>query len=127
MRVLPAVLLAFAVTVAVQDALRDDVSAIRHWISHLSLGTSGWVNVLALVLTGVAITRFGLQLRSLSGARASRWASRWVMLTGAALTAAGIFVADPPPGTRYAETVTWHGTVHDVAGGIFFIANSLGP
>jgi hypothetical membrane protein len=114
------VLVAFLLLVAVQDALRDDVSFVEHWVSHLSLGPWGWVQVVSFVLTGLAIVGLGLSLRR-AGAVRSRGA-RWIVVAGTAFALAGVFVSDAPPGTAYDEIVTWHGTVHDLAGGTFFVA-----
>ncbi|GFJ83595.1 hypothetical protein Phou_077750 [Phytohabitans houttuyneae] len=41
-----AALAVFVIALALQDVLRSDVSAIRHWISHLSLGP--WAGSISL-------------------------------------------------------------------------------
>lgn len=111
------VIVVFGLLVIVQDVLRADVSAVEHWVSHLALGPAGWVQVVAFVVTGCAIAAFGASL----GARGARW----IVLTGIAFLLAGVFVSDAPPGTEYADAVTWHGTAHDTAGGIFFLALTI--
>jgi hypothetical protein len=55
-----------------------------------------------------------------------RWVPRLIGTYGAATVAAGVFRADPalgfPPGTPADfHDVTWHGTLHLVAGGIGFV------
>jgi Protein of unknown function (DUF998) len=113
-----AIMGAFVVVVTVEDILRDDVSATRHWVSHLSLGRWGWINIAALAVLGAAIISAAPAVRSVS---TGRWAPRWVITTGVGLITAAVFVSDPPPGTVYAESVTWHGQLHDVGGGLTFV------
>lgn len=113
-----ALLAAFVAAVLVQDALRDDLSPVEHWVSHLSLGTHGWVNIAALILAGIGVLTLAPTLRANAP---SPWPARWVTTAGVGLVIAGTFVADPPPGTIYTEGMTWHGQLHDVGGGLCFI------
>jgi hypothetical protein len=115
-------LVAVLAAVVAQDLVRTDVSALRDWISHLSLGPYGWLNVVVLMLGGLAVLALTPTIRSAATSRrVSRWASRWTALAGIGLIAAGLFVADAPPGGLYPPTTSWHGTLHDVAGGLVFL------
>jgi hypothetical protein len=109
---------AFVVVVILEDILRTDVSATRHWVSHLSLGRWGWINIAALTLLGGATLTTAGAIRSAS---AGKWASRWVAVAGVGLIVAALFVSDAPPRTAYPEAVTWHGQIHDLGGGLTFV------
>jgi hypothetical protein len=118
LRLAAALLAAFVAVVLAQDAMRSDVSAVEHWVSHLSLGPHGWVNIVALTLAGLAILALRRPVRHQTG---RPWPARWIAITGLGLVLAGVFVSDAPPGTRYPEVVTWHGILHDVGGGLTFL------
>lgn len=117
-RLIAGALAAFIVVVVAQDVLRDDLSAVKHQVSHLSLGPYGWVNILALTTAGLAVLALGWSVRQQTD---RRWPVRWLTVVGVGLVIAGLFVSDAPPGTRYVDTVTWHGPLHDVGGGLTFI------
>ncbi|HET6562923.1 MAG TPA: DUF998 domain-containing protein [Marmoricola sp.] len=117
-RLVAALLAAFVAVVLAQDALRSDVSEVEHWVSHLSLGPDGWVNIAALTLAGLATLALRRPVRDRSG---RRWSGRWITVAGVGLVLAGVFVSDAPPGTRYDEAVTWHGVLHEVGGGLTFV------
>jgi hypothetical protein len=63
--------------------------------------------------------------RALAGGSGATWAPRLLAVYGVALVASGVFRADPaagfPAGTPAgAAEVSWHGTLHFLAGGIGF-------
>jgi len=111
------------VTVSLAQALtRDGFDLTRHQWSLLSNGALGWIQVANFVVTGLMVIASAVGLRR---ALATTWAPRLVATYGAGLVCAGIFRADPalgfPPGTPAGTgTVTWHGILHFVAGGIGF-------
>jgi hypothetical protein len=101
-----------------QAVTRDGFDLTRHPLSLLSNGSLGWIQISTFMAAG-ALT--------IVGATGLPWARRLVALYGAGLIAAGAFVADPmdgfpvgtPPGPP--ETVTWHGMLHFMAGGVGFL------
>jgi hypothetical protein len=103
-----------------QAFTRDGFDPTRHPLSILSNGSLGWIQITNFLVAGV-LTIVG------SRGLPAGWGRRLVALYGAGLIGAGVFVADPmdgfPVGTPAGppETVTWHGTLHFVAGGIGFI------
>ncbi len=93
----------------------------RQQISHLSLGDRGWLGTVNLLLAGVCVLaaaegyhRLGLLRRRVNP----------LAIAGAGLVAAAAFPIDPgqgyPPGAD--PTHSWHGTIHDISGAVFFIA-----
>ena len=111
-------LAAFLTTILIEDALRDDLSPVEHWVSHLSLGPHGWINIVALTGAGLAVLALRGPVRDHPG---RKWPTRWLTTTGIGLLIAAILVSDPPPGTQYVEVVTWHGQLHDLGGGLTFL------
>lgn len=98
-----------------QALTRDGFDVTRHPLSILSNGPLGWIQIATFLVAG-SLTVVGSR-----GLPAGR---RLVALYGVGLIGAGVFVADPMDGFPVGSTsgdVTWHGTLHFVAGGIGFL------
>ncbi|GAB3965251.1 DUF998 domain-containing protein [Plantactinospora veratri] len=115
------------VLVSLAQALtRDGFDLTRHAWSLLANGALGWIQIGNLVVTGLMTCALALGLRrSLTPGTGAGWAPRLIGAYGISLVAAGAFRADPalgfPIGTPETGTaVTWHGTLHFLAGGIGF-------
>ncbi|MGI5146930.1 DUF998 domain-containing protein [Plantactinospora sp. CA-294935] len=115
------------VLVSLAQALtRDGFDLTRHAWSLLANGALGWIQITNLVLTGLMTCALAVGLRrSPSPVTGAGWAPRLIGAYGISLLAAGAFRADPalgfPIGTPETGTaVTWHGTLHFVAGVIGF-------
>jgi hypothetical protein len=113
-----------------QDALTPGYEPTRQFISHLSLGPYGWVNSVLLVVSGGLVLLFAAGLRRLAR-RDRRARGLWVPMgvLGGGIVAAGVFAIDPglgyPPGST-PQSPSWHGTVHDLAGGLVLLATVAG-
>jgi hypothetical protein len=106
----------FIVTFLVEGATRDAYSPLRHPVSSLSLGGSGWTQIANFLLAGLLLVAFALGIRR-RGLGTS--APVLMALVGIGLIGAGIFAADPisgyPPGTAPAALErTTHGVLHDL-------------
>jgi len=119
----------FFVVALGQAATRDGFDLRTHTISLLSNGHLGWIQIANFVVAGLLFAGAGLALRPrLAATRAGRWTARLVTVFGLGLIGAGVFVADPaygfPPGTPTGApaSVSWHGALHLVVGGIGFLA-----
>lgn len=119
----------FYVAVSVAQALtRPRFSLTRDEWSLLALGHLGWIQMANLILTGAMTVAGAIGVRRAMGPAApgSVWAPRLLAGYGVALIGAGIFRADPahgfPPGasTGDADQVSWHGTLHLLAGSAGF-------
>ncbi|MFY1688573.1 DUF998 domain-containing protein [Plantactinospora sp. WMMB782] len=115
------------VLVSLTQALtRDGFDLTRHAWSLLANGGLGWIQITNLVLTGLMVCALAAGLRrSLAPGTGARWTPRLVATYGVSMVAAGAFRADPalgfPIGTPETGTaVTWHGTLHFVAGAVGF-------
>lgn len=109
-----------------QALTRPGFDLTRHPWSVLANGDLGWIQVSNLIVTGLLVVVFAVGLwRTLTEGRASRWAPRLIAGYGLGLIAAGVFRADPvagfPVGTPATTTVSGHGMVHLMAGGVGFL------
>ena len=119
----------FYLVVGLLQALtRPGFDLTRHDLSLLANGDLGWIQITNLVLTGVLVVAFAVGMRrTLSAGRGRTWGPRLLAVYGAGLIGAGFFIADPafgfPPGTPAdAHTISWHGLLHFVFGGVGFLA-----
>jgi Protein of unknown function (DUF998) len=107
---------------------RPGFSLARDEWSLLALRHMGWIQMANLILTGAMTVAGGIGVRRAVGpsAPAGTWAPRLLAGYGLALIGAGIFRADPAHGfppqasTGDAHQVSWHGTLHLLAGSIGF-------
>ena len=110
-----------------QALTRPGFDITRHDLSLLANGDLGWIQVANLVVSGLLVLAGATGLRRALGAgRGRTWAPLLLGLYGLGLVGAGIFTADPalgfPPGTPAdARSVSWHGLLHLVCGGIGFL------
>ena len=93
-------------------------SPTRMFVSELSLGPYGWVQMLNFVLTGALLVVFGRGLATqFSTGAASRAGPVLVQCMGVSLVVSGLFTTDPSSMFDQAST---HGVVHGIFGAIFF-------
>ncbi|MFI6317079.1 DUF998 domain-containing protein [Nonomuraea sp. NPDC050556] len=107
----------FYVVVAVlQIVTREGFDITRHPVSILSNGAMGWVQVGNFLIAGLLTIAFAAGM-------GRGWASRLIALYGAGVAGAGVFSADPMGGFPIGatETVSWHGMMHFVVGGVGFL------
>lgn len=112
-----------------QALTRPGFDLRRHDLSLLSNGELGWIHIANLILTGVLVIAgaVGIQ-RALRSGLGRTWLPLLIGIYGLGLVGAGIFVADPsfgfPPGTPEGPpaTISWHGLLHFITGGIGFLA-----
>jgi hypothetical membrane protein len=111
----------------IEMLIRPGFDLRRHSLSLLSNGEGGWIHIAMLITTGLLTIAGALGMRRvLHGERGGTWGPVLIGLYGLGLIGAGVFVADPalgfPPGTPTdATTISWHGIMHFVAGGIGFL------
>jgi hypothetical membrane protein len=114
------------VVVSLAQALtRDGFDLTRHAWSMLSNGDLGWLQITNFVLAGLMTIAGAVGVRrALRGGSGARWAPRLLATYGVCLVGGGIFRADPgagfPVGSPEVVTVSWHGMLHFLVGGIGF-------
>jgi uncharacterized protein DUF998 len=88
------------------------------FVSELSLGPYGWIQILSFVLTGALMLAFGRGLAAyFSTGAASRAGPVLVQVIGASLMLSGPFVTDPSSMFGQASV---HGVVHGIFGAVVF-------
>ncbi|MGW5364108.1 DUF998 domain-containing protein [Actinopolymorpha pittospori] len=109
----------FVIAFLLQGATRADYDPLRHPVSSLALGPSGWMQILNFLLTGLLMLLLAVGLRRAlhAAGRHSTWGPLLVGTYAVGLVGAGVFVTDPvsgyPPGTPAQGVHTWHGILHD--------------
>lgn len=111
----------------IEGVTRPGYSPWRNWLSELSLGDQGWMNIANLAASGLLILGFAFALqRAFPSGPASRWGPRLVALLGVSMVLAGFFVIDPnghyPPNVQPA--VSLHGIIHEIVSPFIFISSS---
>lgn len=118
----------YVVVGLLQVIFRPGFDIRRHALSLMSNGDLGWIQIANFIVTGALVIAAAIGMRRrLHPGRADTWAPILLVIYGVGLIGAGIFVADPmdgfPPGTPPGPptTMSSHGPLHFVAGGIGFI------
>jgi hypothetical membrane protein len=120
----------FVVAFVVEGATRANYDPLRHPVSSLALGESGWIQVANFIVAGLLTLAFAIGLRlALRPLRGSTWGPLLVGVWAIGLLGAGIFVTDPvsgyPPGTSdRLSGHSWHGALHDLFSLAAFVALS---
>lgn len=108
--------LLFILVFLVEGATRPGYSAWRNFVSTLSVGNQGWMQIASFLICGVLVLCFALGLRQvLRSGKGTTWGSLLLGIFGLSLVIAGLFVTDPslgyPPGAS-SSLQTLHGTIH---------------
>jgi hypothetical membrane protein len=118
----------FVLAFLVEGANRANYDPLRHSVSSLTLGDSGWTQTANFILTGLLMLAFAAGLRhALRQGKGSTWGPLLVGVWAVGLLGAGVFVTDPvsgyPPGTpdRLSGN-SWHGALHDLFSLLGFVA-----
>lgn len=112
----------FVIVFLITGARRPDFSPLRHPVSSLAFGESGWTQRANFAVTGGLVRAFAVGLRRSLRRRydAGVWMPLIIGLCGVGLIGAGAFVADPlngyPSGTPLPADRTTHGALHDLFG-----------
>jgi succinate dehydrogenase/fumarate reductase cytochrome b subunit len=100
----------------------------HHYLSQLSSGELGWIQMANFVITGLLTIAAAVGVRrALGGGTLGRVAPVLLGVFGVGLAAAGVFVADPangfPPGTPDAIPThqSWHSILHGVSAILSFV------
>ena len=110
----------FVAVFTIEGWLRPGYNPITTYVSALSLGARGWIQITNFIVLGLLMLVFtrGVATEFQSG-KASRWGLICLTLIALLFIVSGPFVMDPM-GTPLAQA-TIHGTIHGLAGGIIFI------
>lgn len=101
--------------------LRPGYDAMAQYVSELSLGPRGWVQIANFLITGFLLLLFAFSVHSeFKEGKASRFG--WILLTisALALLVSGPLVMDPASTPR--DQWTWHGILHQLIGALGFFS-----
>lgn len=118
----------FVLAFLVEGATRAGYDPLRHPVSSLALGDSGWTQTASFIVAGLLTLAFAAGLRrALRPGKVSTWGPLLVGLWAVGLLGAGIFVTDPvsgyPPGRPdRGVQYSWHGALHDLFSLLAFVA-----
>ena len=109
----------FTLSFTINGFLRQGYNPIRRYVSELSIGPQGWIQIVSFILLGVSIMLFAFGLRvSLRTGKASRSAPILFMIIAVCYFLSGPFVTDPM--AMFDNQQTLHGTLHGIFGAIVF-------
>lgn len=108
----------FVSVFSVHGWLSPGYSATRMFVSELSLGPQGWIQIFNFMLTGILVLAFGRGLAAhFRTGVASRTGPVLVQGIGASLIASGPFTTDS---SAMFDQPTAHGVVHGIFGALVF-------
>jgi hypothetical protein len=110
----------FVAVFLIEGWLRPGYSPMSMYISALSLGPRGWIQIANFIVLGVALGVFTWGIAGVfPTGKASRWGVILMRVLAVLYAVSGPFVMDPMGTPQSAATV--HGTIHGLAGGIVFL------
>jgi hypothetical membrane protein len=113
----------FIVTFLIESATRPGYSWYRNYVSSLATGDGGWLQIANFLVWGTLATLFAIGVVRLGLVAPGIL----LLLYGAGLIVAGVFVTDPslgyPPGAPLEHTT--HGIIHGLAGLGVFTLNAV--
>jgi hypothetical protein len=118
----------FVATFLVERATRANYDPLRHPVSSLALGDSGWVQGANFIVTGLLTLAFAAGLWcALQPGKGSTLGPLLVGVWAVGLLGAGVFVTDPvsgypPEAADRLSGYSWHGALHDLFSGSAFVA-----
>jgi len=108
----------FVAAFTIQAWMYPGYSWTAMFVSELSLGPHGWIQILNFVLTGALVLMFGRGLRAYFSAGAASLAGPLlVQCMGVCLMVSGPYTTDP---SALSGPPTTHGLVHGIFGALFF-------
>lgn len=110
----------FVLVFTLEGLLRPGYKPLEMFISALSLGPRGGIQIANFILLGILLFGFtrGVAAEFPAG-KASRWGLILLTIVSALFLVSGPFVMDPTGTPQNQATV--HGTIHGIAGGFIFL------
>lgn len=116
----------FLIADTVDAATRPHYEPLRQWVSHLSLGSAGWVGVTILVATALLLGLYAATVLVIAGRGSARVLPTAVLVAAVALLAAAVFPIDPslgfPADVPPPPIPTATGQIHQASGPVFILA-----
>ncbi len=110
----------FVAVFTVFGFFRHDYSAVSMYVSALSLGWLGWIQIVNFMLFGLLSSLFAIHVSALlRQGRASKAGPFLLFLSALCFFLSGPFVMDPLGSSRADASV--HGTIHGILGAVAFL------
>ena len=114
----------FTLSFCVNGCLRPGYDPVQRYISELSIGQWGWIQIVSFLCLGVAIMLFSRGIKAaFPTGRASRAAPALFMLMGISYFFSGPFVTDPQAMFDNQQTV--QGIIHGILGAVVFSLSAI--
>jgi len=117
----------FIITILIEGAIRPDYNSFLYPLSSLSIGGTGWTQILNFIFTGVLLVAFSFGLKTVCySIKENFHGPLLIRLVGIGLIGAGMFVTDPIFGyptykPLELRQLTFHGHLHDGFSMLVFI------
>jgi len=116
----------FVIIFLIEGAIRPGYSPMSEYVSALSLGSRGWVQIANFLIGGAGILLLAIMTgKAFWERRAGRIGTILLGIIGLCLFVSGPCVMDPV-GTA-ASATTWHGYTHNILGAIVFLLMPIVP
>ena len=110
----------FVLIFTIEGAFRDNYSPIKNFISELSLGERGWIQIVNFLIFGFLLFVFSFQLIiDFRKTKLSVAGPVLLLILSVCFFFSGPFVTDP--NTIFADQKSIHGIIHGVLGGLVFL------
>ena len=111
--------LLFTLSFTINGALRKGYDPVKRYISELSIGPQGWIQIISFIFLGIALILFALALKaSFQEGKAPRAAPVLFMIIGVCYILSGPFITDPM--SMFDNQQSIHGILHGIFGAIVF-------
>jgi Protein of unknown function (DUF998) len=110
----------FVLAFLVEGATRAGYDPLRHPVSSLALGDSGWMQTTSFIVVGFLTLAYAAGLRRrLWPGKGSSWGPLLIGVWAIGLLGAGVFATDsvsgyPPGAPDRLSGYSWHGALHDL-------------
>jgi hypothetical protein len=110
----------FVLVFTIEGFLRPGYSTLKDFISALSLGSRGWIQIANFIIFGILLLLFTLGVATeFKSGKASRWGVILLFVLGICFLLSGPFIEDVT-GTPFSGSSV-HGIIHGIFGGIVFV------
>ena len=109
----------FTLSFTINGFMRPDYDPVQRYVSELSIGPTGWIQMVSFLILGVSIMIFAFGIRAtFPTGKASRAAPILFMIIGISYVLSGLFVTDPQ--AMFDNQKTLHGIIHGIVGALVF-------
>ena len=109
----------FTLSFTIHGALLPGYDPVRRYISELSIGSTGWIQIASFIFLGVSICLFALGLQeTFPTGKASKPAPILFAVIGVCYILSGPFVTDPF--SMFDNQQSIHGVLHGIFGALVF-------